>query len=990
MYTPSNDVIQLELLRKFDTVYVLSDALNALQDSSLLDVLSSRENPDKKNSTTSIFLPASSMNRMKRSIVTPEQEKERRNGFVLHRLGDEYYRLTDEQDWVRDCIKYGENMGRQLVISQSRLFLQELRNFADVRTPYSEKLWTLSMDEQGNLYNPFDEEHSNVTAYLAARKLDNIVEEREIYIETATLYEKACGDFLQYLKSPLLQYKKQLAILVNKSEELPQADLLIARAQERPATVRFIYLNPDLPYTNALTDAILRDVQNNEFKDIALISNQSDRGARVVCAVQDGGVNAIQYRINKYGFLSSADTLTTKLNRSFRFSRERRQSELGLAIERGDTEKALKLIGSIRDSKEIEAAMITALQYHNDDILAFLIHRLDKCRGLALHWWVQDFPPFISAHYLEKNPRHMELLETLIGKVTNMSLLRSVLSMLQDIAKLPQSSKDYLEHLIRIVRKQTKTSYDNAECAASEQEVISSLYSLISSLQDVGHRAGINRAESGKLLIAFMLLRYLYDTKSKHVRARAQWKREVNKTDEFINRWLYFADSLSPMMSGILRDMRIHERLMHLPHEIFIAFHSILVSPLWNMGENSLSHAAFCSIVNTIQERCVNDEWKLSEFIHTEADIAALLAEIMLPDNEVKNQTEIRLFDPAVGSGAMLHALKTRAMEISPKCSCKIYGQDINSEAVAEAQMRFMLDGDTFTQLFCEDYLREDIFPETTFTHIVAQPPFAYSVVNNAELERELQMGIISRFPMGRTSSKKADLLFLQAALSKLTPDGKMGILLRTGTLFDRSDRNVRRYILEHDWLETIIMLPEKLHRSTAIPTCLWILNMSKPPERLGRIQLIDASHCYKNAEKRRGSKLVDIGDSARSLILQAYREYQEVGMYGDPRDLCCHSRLVSVSELLNPQNGDENVTIPFAKYFYENKSGESMETAIPKDIGNLLAHLEVLKEERVQRLNKINEKIRACEDRIKELKIVAQHSGISLSEFRDQLLRIR
>lgn len=985
MYTPSLENIQSELLRQFDSVYLFSDTLSLPQASSLLTVLVSREAPPTPSRTV-VYLPDDYLDEVERRLENYGRRAGEIDSFSLRRLGHEEAGLPDEQEWLRSRSKYDNISGKALIICQSRIFLQEIRNLANIKTPYSDKLWTLSMDEQGNLYNPFDEEHSNVAAYLAARKLGNIVEDRVLYIDTETLKDRESKNFLQYVKTPLLQYKKQLAVLVNKTEKLPHADLLIARAQEKPSTVRFVYLNADLPYTNALTDAILRDVQNNGFTDIALISNQSDKGARVACAVQDGGVNAIQYRINKYGFISSADTRTTKLNRSFRLNRERRQSELELAIEQGDTEKALKLITNIRDSQDIEASIIAALRHRNDDILTFLIQRLDKSHGQALHWWVEEYTPFVSPHYLEKNPLHMELLGTLIGKVTNQGLLRSVLSMLQDVAELPQSSKKHLAQLMRLVRKKTKTPSEKEERKPSEQDAINNIYSLISSLQDMVHRAGISRKESGKLLTGFLLLRYAYDTKSEHVCERAQWKREANKPDEFIERWLYFADTLSPMLNSILRGLRFFERLLHLPHDIFLAFHNILVSPMWNMSDGIIGHAAFCTVINTIQEHARDERMEM----YSEADIATLLAELLLPVENAHSHEELRIFDPAVGSGSMLRALRNRAKEITPNRPCLLFGQDINEGAIAEAQTQLLLDGETSANLICEDYLAEDIFEQTKFTHIVAQPPFAYTVSANTAIEKELKKGLSGRFPVGGTGKQKAELLFLQAALSKLTPDGKIGILLRTGTLFDRRDSNVRRYVVEHDLLDAIIMLPSKLISSTAIPTCIWILNMSKPPERRGSIQLIDASHCYTNAAKRCGSKLVELSESARELIVQAYCEHWISNTYGDPQNCCCHSCIVTVSELLGCRNIDNNFTIPFAKFFYNNKSGETMETAIPKDIGNLLAHLEVLKEERAQRVKKLDEKIRTCEERIKELKIVAQHSGISLSEFRDQLLRIR
>jgi len=106
----------------------------------------------------------------------------------------------------------------------------------------------------------------------------------------------------------------------------------------------------------------------------------------------------------------------------------------------------------------------------------------------------------------------------------------------------------------------------------------------------------------------------------------------------------------------------------------------------------------------------------------------------------------------------------------------------------------------------------------------------------------------------------------------------------------------IRRYILENDWLDCIVQLSTDMFMNTGISTYIWILDKDKPVERAGRVQLIDASHCFTPRRKSIGTKRNDIGDDDRALIVQTYRAYTD-GVFGDKDGVYCESKILSTDE---------------------------------------------------------------------------------------------
>ena len=137
--------------------------------------------------------------------------------------------------------------------------------------------------------------------------------------------------------------------------------------------------------------------------------------------------------------------------------------------------------------------------------------------------------------------------------------------------------------------------------------------------------------------------------------------------------------------------------------------------------------------------------------------------------------------------------------------------------------------------------------------------------------------------------------------LSKLALNGKMAIIQNGSPLFSgdaaSGPSEIRRYILENDWLDTIIQLSTDQFMNTGISTYIWICSKDKPVYRTDKVQLIDASHCFEPRRKSIGTKRNDITDLCRNLIVQAYGEFKHDAIYGDKDGVYCQSKIFNTED---------------------------------------------------------------------------------------------
>ena len=147
-------------------------------------------------------------------------------------------------------------------------------------------------------------------------------------------------------------------------------------------------------------------------------------------------------------------------------------------------------------------------------------------------------------------------------------------------------------------------------------------------------------------------------------------------------------------------------------------------------------------------------------------------------------------------------------------------------------------------------------------------------------MEAEYKKGDAGRFGPGLPSKSDGQMLFLLNGVKKLKDTGRMAIIQNGSSLFTgdagSGPSKIRQYLIENDWLDAIIRLPGNSFYNTGIATYIWIVTKNKPVERVGRVQLIDASKCYEPRRKAIGNKRVDITDVCRELIVRAYGEYHD------------------------------------------------------------------------------------------------------------------
>ena len=251
--------------------------------------------------------------------------------------------------------------------------------------------------------------------------------------------------------------------------------------------------------------------------------------------------------------------------------------------------------------------------------------------------------------------------------------------------------------------------------------------------------------------------------------------------------------------------------------------------------------------------------------------------DILTNDNKVKT-----IYDMAMGTSQMLACMTDRLHQLNKNVKVDCYGQELNPETYAIAKSDMLIkggDADNFKQ---GDTLDDDKFKGYIFDYIISNPPFGIDWKKQKKaVEDEAAKGMDGRFPAGTPKISDSQMLFTLNGIAKLKDDGKMAIIQNGSPLFSggagQGESEIRRYIIENDWLEAIVQLPTDLFYNTGISTYIWIINKGKEGTiREGKVQLIDASNSYVNRRKNKGNKRRDLDKDSRNLILKAYAEFQK------------------------------------------------------------------------------------------------------------------
>lgn len=269
----------------------------------------------------------------------------------------------------------------------------------------------------------------------------------------------------------------------------------------------------------------------------------------------------------------------------------------------------------------------------------------------------------------------------------------------------------------------------------------------------------------------------------------------------------------------------------------------------------------------------------------TPREVIRLIVDLLIAndDDKLTGRGIIRqVYDPACGTGGMLALTEEALKDFNDAIRVELFGQELNGESFGICKSDMLVTGHDPEQIAFGNTLTQDAHAGKRFHYMLSNPPYGvdwkkYQDPIKAEAEN---LGMDGRFGAGTPRISDGQLLFLQHMISKMRDDeigSRIGIVMNGSPLFTggagSGESEIRRWMLESDWVEAIVALPTDLFYNTGIQTYVWLLTNRKPADRQGRVQLIDASgeRFWKSMRKSLGSKRREITDDARAEIVRIY-----------------------------------------------------------------------------------------------------------------------
>ncbi|HHQ4571030.1 MULTISPECIES: type I restriction-modification system subunit M [Aeromonas] len=240
------------------------------------------------------------------------------------------------------------------------------------------------------------------------------------------------------------------------------------------------------------------------------------------------------------------------------------------------------------------------------------------------------------------------------------------------------------------------------------------------------------------------------------------------------------------------------------------------------------------------------------------------------------------IYDPTAGTGGFLSCGMEYLHELNPAARLATFGQELNPESFAICKADMLIKGQDISNIKLGNTLSDDQLPTDRFDYCLSNPPFGvdWKKVEKQVRDEHLLKGHSGRFGAGLPRVSDGSLLFLQHLIAKMKPEGsRIGIILNGSPLFTggagSGESEIRRYILEHDLLDTLVALPTDMFYNTGIATYIWVLSNHKPAERKGKVLLINASDLHSPMRKSLGSKRKQLSDEAIEQIVRLASRFE-------------------------------------------------------------------------------------------------------------------
>ena len=281
----------------------------------------------------------------------------------------------------------------------------------------------------------------------------------------------------------------------------------------------------------------------------------------------------------------------------------------------------------------------------------------------------------------------------------------------------------------------------------------------------------------------------------------------------------------------------------------------------------------------------------------TPREVIRLMVNLLLaPEEDLRRSHVVKtIYDPACGTGGMLSTAEEYIKSLNNEAMPQLYGQDWNDDAYAVCLSDMLIKGENGDNIKLGCTFEHDGFQNMKFDYMLANPPFGVEWKQQEHfIKSEAEhLGFDGRFGAGLPRINDGALLFLQHMISKMVPAEKggsrLGIVFNGSPLFTgdagSGESNIRQWIIENDWLEAIVALPDQLFYNTGISTYIWILTNRKIPQRQGKIQLIDARNFWNKMPKSLGNKRHLLGDEFNEERTEYPHIQQITRIYGEFQD---------------------------------------------------------------------------------------------------------
>ena len=324
----------------------------------------------------------------------------------------------------------------------------------------------------------------------------------------------------------------------------------------------------------------------------------------------------------------------------------------------------------------------------------------------------------------------------------------------------------------------------------------------------------------------------------------------------------------------------------HLLYQIVQKFASVNLHP--DVVDNHKMGLIFEDLIRRFSE--LSNETAGEHFTPREV-IRLMVILLFAPDLAILAMQGIvrSMYDPTAGTGGMLSVSDEYLATLNSLARLVMFGQELNAESYAICKADMLIKGQDVRNIIFGNTLSDDGHAGRFFDYMLANPPYGveWKKVEKAVRAEHTRKGFAGRFGAGLPRVSDGSLLFLQHLISKMSPvdaqgngGSRIGIVFNGSPLFTggsgSGESNIRKWIIENDWLETLVALPTDMFYNTGISTYIWILTNRKQPERRGKVQLINATEFFQKMRKSLGSKRKELGPDDIKCIVTLYTDFSE------------------------------------------------------------------------------------------------------------------